>query len=87
MSVHSAEENTFVMTEVTTCVSPPLLTSPVQLMYRYEGDSWLGLNRLNTAGGHEWSDKSPVEFTNWGQGEPNDAWGSESCASVYPNTG
>ena len=56
-------------------------------MYRYEGDSWLGLNRLNTAGGHEWSDKTPVEFTNWGQGEPNDAWGSESCASVYPNTG
>ena len=72
VSVHSKEENNFIHNE---------------LMYRYESNSWIGFNRLNTAGSHEWSDNSTVEFAHWAEGEPNDAEGSESCTSIYTSSG
>ena len=58
-----------------------------QCVYQSVGNSWTGLNRLHTDGGHEWSDKSPSDFFNWNDGEPNDAWGAESCASMYASDG
>ena len=52
-----------------------------------ENNGWIGLNRLSVADGHVWSDKSPFEFYNWREGEPNDALGQESCVSMAAGDG
>lgn len=57
-----------------------------QLYYRGDSNGWIGLNRLNTDG-HEWTDGTGVDFTNWDQGEPNDGYGQESCTSIYTSNG
>ena len=36
----------------------------------WDGDSWIGLKR-NDNGGFEWIDGSPLDYTSWGDGEPN----------------
>ena len=36
----------------------------------WDGDSWIGLKR-NENGGFEWIDNSPVDYTSWRDGEPN----------------
>ena len=71
-SIHSIEENNFLHNE---------------LSFRQIGDAWIGFNKLKTIDGHEWSDKSPVDFTNWAAGEPNDAYGAESCDSMSQISG
>jgi len=43
---------------------------------------WTGLNRLSTDGQHEWSDGSSADYFHWGEGEPNNAMGQESCVSI-----
>ena len=52
------------------------------------GDShWMGL--FQRAGGSErwsWTDGSPLDFTNWRQGEPNNGGligGDENCALMF----
>jgi len=43
---------------------------------------WIGLSDARTEGTFEWLDGSPVTFTKWNVGEPND-WGSnEDCAEI-----
>ena len=59
----------------------------IQLEAAGANNAWIGLNRLTVSDGHEWSDKSPLEFYNWRDGEPNDALGQESCVSLFPFDG
>ncbi|XP_072020400.1 macrophage mannose receptor 1-like [Amphiura filiformis] len=48
---------------------------------------WIGLNDRAVEGGYEWSDGSPVEYTNWEPGEPNDYGGIEECVESFLNPG
>ena len=43
---------------------------------------WIGLNDRNLEGGYVWADGTPVQFTNWQNGEPNDDFGQEDCIAV-----
>ena len=72
VSLHSIDENNWVHNE---------------MFYRGLSDAWLGLNRLSSDDAHEWSDNTAVDFTNWNDGEPNNAMGAESCDSINPDTG
>ncbi|XP_070535739.1 macrophage mannose receptor 1-like [Ptychodera flava] len=42
------------------------------------GDVWIGL--LRGAGGFRWMDNSPIQYTNWEQGEPSSV--DEECTAV-----
>jgi hypothetical protein len=39
-----------------------------------EDSCWLGFSDAEVEGVWEWSDGSNVDYTNWGDGEPNDHW-------------
>jgi hypothetical protein len=43
-----------------------------------DGDWWIGLNDRSNEGQFVWSDDSPVDFSSWNGGEPNNA-GDEDC--------
>ncbi|MFN7014081.1 MAG: PKD domain-containing protein, partial [Bacteroidia bacterium] len=49
------------------------------------GVIWIGFNDENVEGTFEWYDQSPVTFTNWAPGEPNNSGGNEDCVQIYPN--
>uniref|UniRef100_A0A3Q3ME95 C-type lectin domain-containing protein n=1 Tax=Mastacembelus armatus TaxID=205130 RepID=A0A3Q3ME95_9TELE len=42
---------------------------------------WIGLNDRVTEG-YSWSDGSPLSYTNWGHGEPNNHEGRENCVEM-----
>lgn len=52
----------------------------------YTGVIWIGFNDEVTEGTFEWYDQSPVTYTNWAPGEPNQS-GNEDCVQIYPNGG
>ena len=43
---------------------------------------WIGLNNLDKTKGYQWTDNSPVTFTNWNTGQPDNFNGFEECAEV-----
>ncbi|XP_022088561.1 lymphocyte antigen 75-like [Acanthaster planci] len=43
---------------------------------------WIGLNDQRNEGGYRWSDGTPVQYTNWAPGEPNDYGGQEECVET-----
>jgi hypothetical protein len=43
---------------------------------------WIGLHRINIGGPFAWVTGAKVEYTNWNQGEPNDAGGIENCVHL-----
>lgn len=47
------------------------------------GTIWIGLNDATTEGTFVWYDQSPVVYTNWASGEPNQN-GNEDCVQIYP---
>ena len=49
-------------------------------------DTWIGFNDLTTEGTWQWVDGSPVSYTQWHSGEPNDS-GGEDCAELYKTYG
>lgn len=46
---------------------------------------WLGLNYLNPDDGFAWSDGSPLGYTNWAYGEPNNYNEIEHCGELNPS--
>ncbi len=44
--------------------------------------SWIGMNDLTTEGTWEWTSGATVVYTNWCQGEPNDAGEAEDAANL-----
>jgi len=46
---------------------------------------WIGMRRSCLAPdcGFEWADFSLVDYTNWGEGEPNNAGDGEQCVQMY----
>jgi hypothetical protein len=49
---------------------------------------WIGLNDIAQEGTFVWENGSPVTYTNWAPGEPNDS-GSEDCGQInrfFPET-
>ena len=43
---------------------------------------WIGLHRTNSGGAFVWVDGSPVEYTDWFSGEPNNLGGDETCIQM-----
>ena len=52
------------------------------IIYESSMNIWLGLDR-NDYGGFEWVDNSPLDYTKWGPGEPNNADNIEDCVEMY----
>ncbi len=48
---------------------------------------WLGLHDLNDEGTFEWTDATPLVFSNWWGGEPNDYGGEDCAATNYGDVG
>lgn len=71
VSVQSAAENQ--------CI----LASLVALGYGDGDVVWIGFNDEATEGNFVWYDQSPISYTNWAPGEPNQA-GEEDCVQIYP---
>ncbi|MEZ4448920.1 MAG: CotH kinase family protein [Nannocystaceae bacterium] len=49
-------------------------------------DWWIGLNDRMNEGSFVWADGTPVDFTAWNEGEPNNA-GNEDCVNIPAWTG
>ncbi|XP_033624558.1 macrophage mannose receptor 1-like [Asterias rubens] len=45
---------------------------------------WIGLHDRSNEGIFEWVDKTPLDFTNWNVGEPNDYGSGEDCVHLRP---
>ncbi|XP_033126387.1 macrophage mannose receptor 1-like, partial [Anneissia japonica] len=71
-SFHSAAEEAYILSRFT----------PIDQENAYWLGYWIGLNDQVIEGGFEWSDNTPVDYTNWGDGEPNDS-GSEECVEMF----
>ena len=48
---------------------------------------WIGLNDLAVEGTFVWPDGSPATYTNWNEGEPNNAGGIEHCVEMGAGNG
>ena len=71
----------FTLTSIQSQAENEVLFAQMQ-MYGFS-DTWIGLNDLNQEGSFEWSDQSPMNYTRWGEGEPNDAGGNgEDCGII-----
>uniref|UniRef100_A0A8C6SID7 C-type lectin domain-containing protein n=1 Tax=Neogobius melanostomus TaxID=47308 RepID=A0A8C6SID7_9GOBI len=68
VSIHSLEEHNFVK-------------SLIQNFDHRQGLTWIGLSDTQKEG-WMWSDGSPVDFSQWNTGEPNNVGGNEDCALV-----
>ncbi|KAM4634074.1 macrophage mannose receptor 1 [Polymixia lowei] len=50
--------------------------------------AWIGMRMVGLTGGqYIWLDSSPVTYTHWGPGEPNNANGEELCVQMYRHQG
>ncbi|XP_078392315.1 C-type lectin lectoxin-Phi1-like [Cetorhinus maximus] len=46
------------------------------------GTYWIGLTNRESERNWKWVDGTPVSFTRWDQGEPNNWYGNENCAVI-----
>ncbi|KAL8582533.1 hypothetical protein ACOMHN_066797 [Nucella lapillus] len=51
------------------------------------GNFWIGLTDADVKSTYVWSDGSPVDYSKWSRGEPNNAGGNEDCGeyNTYTN--
>ncbi|XP_790560.4 macrophage mannose receptor 1 [Strongylocentrotus purpuratus] len=68
LTVHNEDENDFILRQLSKRSAAGDLTGP---HVEAEGDLWLGVTR-NDEGGFEYLDGEPVNYVNWGTGEPHD---------------
>jgi hypothetical protein len=50
-------------------------------------DTWIGLNDVLTEMTWVWLDGTPLAYTHWDAGEPNDGAGGEDCGVIMRMTG
>jgi len=70
VSVQSAAENA--------CIANALVANG------FGGVIWIGFNDEAQEGNFVWYDQSPVVYTNWNGGEPNNS-GNEDCTQIFAN--
>lgn len=75
ISIQSASENSCILSEL------------VRLGYGSSSVIWIGFNDETTEGQFVWYDQSPVVYSNWAPGEPNNSGGNEDCVQIYPGGG
>lgn len=51
------------------------------------GNWWIGLSDNALEGTFVWSDNTPLDYTAWAGGEPNNAGGNENCAHLWEAAG
>ncbi|XP_078579734.1 lymphocyte antigen 75-like isoform X1 [Branchiostoma floridae x Branchiostoma japonicum] len=71
VSVHSSDESNFLLTQM----------NDVFAQY------WIGLNDKSVENGFTWTDGTPVGFTLWNDGEPNNAGSGEHCVEMVVSSG
>merc|ERR1719419_1772288 len=56
----------------------------MMMAYHYEAAYWIGLEKdLEDEGsGYYWVDGTPLDYTNWAEGEPDNQYGVENCGDV-----
>ena len=60
-----------------------LICHKVVSTYAYDA-VWMGLNELRSKYMYEWTDHSPVTYTNWNTLEPNNYQGrDEPCGAIW----
>ncbi len=70
ISVQSATENNCIVNDLNT--------------HGFSGIIWIGFNDVASENNFVWYDQSPIVYTNWSGGEPNNS-GDEDCVQIYPN--
>lgn len=71
ISIQSSNENT--------CIINALNSN------NFSGVIWLGFTDIINEGNFIWTDQSPVSYSNWAPGEPNNSGGNEDCTQIYPD--
>lgn len=51
------------------------------------GDAWIGFTDGHDEGNFKWENNSPVDYTNWNGGEPNNHNGNEHCTEARQHDG
>ena len=79
-SIHSKAENDFVFG-----LWKAYLTEQVWNFVIIEPSNslWVGLNDITKEGVFEWSDQTPLDYTYWQPGEPNDNNYAEDCTHLW----
>ena len=71
VSIQSANENACLQSELSS--------------HGFGGVIWLGYTDDVSEGSFYWLDGSPMGYTNWAPGEPNNSGGNEDCVQMYPD--
>lgn len=69
VSIQSADENACILSSLTSL--------------NQTGVIWIGFSDEISEGSFVWYDQSPIVYTNWAPGEPNQS-GNEDCVQIYP---
>lgn len=51
------------------------------------GNWWIGLSDTALEGTFVWTDNTPLDYTSWTGGEPNNAGGNENCGHLWDGAG
>lgn len=71
ISIQSAAENS--------CIGTALTANG------FGGVIWIGFTDEGSEGTYYWYDGSPVVYTSWRGGEPNNSGGNENCTQIFPD--
>merc|ERR1719481_1125339 len=54
------------------------------MTYHYESAYWIGLKNdpKDEGSGYYWVDGTPLNYTNWAEGEPDNQFGVENCGDL-----